>query len=517
MGIKTFNPTSPGRRQMTTLTNDDLTKKKPEKQLTTYIKSSGGRNNQGRTSVRYRGGGHKKIYRQVDFKRNKPGVPARVAGRAYWEPQYSEPLELSSEEAAAELRSHLRVAVSRRASNVGGTGILLSGGLDSSTVAATAASTDDNANIRAYSAAFPEHPDVDESWLVDETVRHVGLNGSRVLSLPHSSLAGAVEFIKEYEVPNPSPNHSLLHFLSSKARADGVDVLMDGEGGDELWTENPYYLADLLRSGRLRKAIVLTEAILASSNRSDARRIAQVLKQYGVRGAAPHWVHGAVRAVRAGEGRRPSWLNERGAALVTEHDVWAWKRRPGPRWWAYLTELLTGIREGLVMREYLRRRAAMAGLESRHPLIDVDLMEFILRLSPELAIERGTPRPLIRRAMIGALSEPVRLKPHKSFFNSFIRDCLLTDFETIKTLLGPGAEIGAYVQSEAMRELLLGDPAAYPAGWRQWCWDAWRTANAEIWLRCQSDPKSLDELSGRLGITVTSLQFEPLVPSSVCA
>ena len=83
MGIKTFKPTSPGRRQMTTLTNDDLTKKEPEKQLTTYIKSSGGRNNQGRTSVRYRGGGHKKIYRQVDFKRNKPGVPARVAAIEY--------------------------------------------------------------------------------------------------------------------------------------------------------------------------------------------------------------------------------------------------------------------------------------------------------------------------------------------------------------------------------------------------------------------------------------------------
>jgi large subunit ribosomal protein L2 len=83
MGIKAFKPRSPGRRQMTTLTNEDLTKKEPEKQLTTYIKSSGGRNNQGRTSVRYRGGGHKKMYRQVDFKRNKPGVPARVTAFEY--------------------------------------------------------------------------------------------------------------------------------------------------------------------------------------------------------------------------------------------------------------------------------------------------------------------------------------------------------------------------------------------------------------------------------------------------
>jgi large subunit ribosomal protein L2 len=93
MGIKTFKPRSPGRRQMTTLTNEDLTKKEPEKQLTTYIKSSGGRNNQGRTSVRYRGGGHKKMYRQVDFKRNKPGVQARVAALEY-DPNRSAPLAL---------------------------------------------------------------------------------------------------------------------------------------------------------------------------------------------------------------------------------------------------------------------------------------------------------------------------------------------------------------------------------------------------------------------------------------
>jgi large subunit ribosomal protein L2 len=83
MGIKAFQPTSPGRRTMTVLTNEELTAKQPEKQLLTYIKSSGGRNNKGRISVRYRGGGHKRMYRRVDFRRNKPGVPAKVAAIEY--------------------------------------------------------------------------------------------------------------------------------------------------------------------------------------------------------------------------------------------------------------------------------------------------------------------------------------------------------------------------------------------------------------------------------------------------
>jgi len=83
MGIKAFNPTSPSRRSMTVLTTADLSHKEPEKRLVTYIKSSGGRNNQGRTSVRFRGGGHKRMYRRVDFKRDKAGVPARVTAIEY--------------------------------------------------------------------------------------------------------------------------------------------------------------------------------------------------------------------------------------------------------------------------------------------------------------------------------------------------------------------------------------------------------------------------------------------------
>src|SRR6266487_2002160 len=83
MGVKKFNPTSPGRRQMTILTNEDLTRKKPEKGLLTYIKSSGGRNNGGRISVRFRGGGHKRRYRVVDFRRDKRDILAKVAAVEY--------------------------------------------------------------------------------------------------------------------------------------------------------------------------------------------------------------------------------------------------------------------------------------------------------------------------------------------------------------------------------------------------------------------------------------------------
>ena len=83
MGIKHFKPTSPGRRFMSVLTTDDLTRKKPEKRLTKGLRKRGGRNNAGRITSRHRGGGHKRIYRMIDFKRDKTDVPARVAALEY--------------------------------------------------------------------------------------------------------------------------------------------------------------------------------------------------------------------------------------------------------------------------------------------------------------------------------------------------------------------------------------------------------------------------------------------------
>ncbi|NUN12704.1 MAG: 50S ribosomal protein L2 [Myxococcales bacterium] len=83
MGIKRYNPTSPGRRFMTSSGFEELTKKAPEKGLTATLTKSGGRNVYGRVTARFRGGGHKRKYRLVDFHRTKFGVSARVNAIEY--------------------------------------------------------------------------------------------------------------------------------------------------------------------------------------------------------------------------------------------------------------------------------------------------------------------------------------------------------------------------------------------------------------------------------------------------
>ena len=83
MGIKKWKPTSPGRRFMQTSTYEEITKDEPEKSLTVGLRKTGGRNNMGRVTARHRGGGNKRLYRIIDFKRNKDGIAAKVVAIEY--------------------------------------------------------------------------------------------------------------------------------------------------------------------------------------------------------------------------------------------------------------------------------------------------------------------------------------------------------------------------------------------------------------------------------------------------
>ena len=83
MAVRKFKPTSPGRRFMSVSDFGEVTKKEPEKTLLAPVSKKGGRNNNGRITTRHQGGGHKRRYRLIDFKRTKDGVPAKVHSIEY--------------------------------------------------------------------------------------------------------------------------------------------------------------------------------------------------------------------------------------------------------------------------------------------------------------------------------------------------------------------------------------------------------------------------------------------------
>src|SRR5438132_11209208 len=83
MPVKTYKPTSPGRRGMSVSTFEEITRTRPERSLTEPLKKTAGRNNNGRITTRHRGGGHKRLYRIIDWKRNKIGLIGRVIAIEY--------------------------------------------------------------------------------------------------------------------------------------------------------------------------------------------------------------------------------------------------------------------------------------------------------------------------------------------------------------------------------------------------------------------------------------------------
>ena len=83
MAIRVYKPTSPARRFMSVLSYEELTKKEPERSLTTDLRHKAGRNNSGKITVRHQGGGARRKYRIIDFRRNKDNIPAKVAAIEY--------------------------------------------------------------------------------------------------------------------------------------------------------------------------------------------------------------------------------------------------------------------------------------------------------------------------------------------------------------------------------------------------------------------------------------------------
>lgn len=193
--------------------------------------------------------------------------------------------------------------------------------------------------------------------------------------------------------------------------------------------------------------------------------------------------------LRFGVSGAPKWLGRRSLReLRRSDDPDAWKRLDGPRWWASTAYGIAYGIEATGVFEHQQRRAAMAGLEARHPMLDLDLVELCLRQPPEMTLDRRFSRPLLRGAMRGLLPDSVRLRPQKALFESLIVSCLTgPDRAAVREiLLAPGAEIGAFVDRGKMAEALFADERVLREDPFRWMWQVWRLLGAELWLRSLS-------------------------------
>ena len=214
--------------------------------------------------------------------------------------------------------------------------------------------------------------------------------------------------------------------------------------------------------------------------------------------------------------RAPSWLREQAARELREtDDPLAWKRLDGPRWWAHTAHGLTRGVEETGIFEHQRRRAALAGLQARHPLFDLDLLELALRQPPEATLDRYRSRPVLRASMAGLLPDSVRMRPAKAWFDTLIVDCLSgPDGAAVQELLtDPRAELGAYLDLEHMGRALLSPKQQQHSNPFRWMHQVWRLVTAECWLRAQSDPDGSPLPTG-VRPSAARVSVDPVSPSA---
>ncbi|MFL5866375.1 MAG: asparagine synthetase B family protein [Thermoleophilaceae bacterium] len=414
----------------------------------------------------------------------------------YWNPAYEPGPRLDREDHALALREALERAVRRRVAGDARAGVLVSGGLDSGSVAALMARTrGDDRPVAAYSAIFPRHPAADESELIAELAAKLGLESTMIRVESGSVLNGALSYLRRFEVPPVSPNLFFWIPLLQRVSDDGLTALLDGEGGDELFGHASMLLADRLRRGRLLEARNLVGRI-PGVHGVPSRRVLRLYLRDALKGALPHGLHGPARRARGPEAYAPAWLKRETAAhFIDNDDSHDWKRIPGPRWFGFQVSRVTRGMGPALAYDHIRRRGALARLEPRHPLVDVDVVELVLRTPPELSFDPDRSRPLLREALRGVLPDAVRLRATKSNFDTVFHESLAgADLPAIRALLGrPGAEVGAYVDRAAIADLIAAPPEGRGA-MMWWALHVWRLVTAECWLIGQQDPNALERL-----------------------
>ncbi len=152
------------------------------------------------------------------------------APACYWPARRGATVVRTREDTVAELRARLGQAVDRSVRSAdGNSGVMLSGGLDSATVASLARLGAGRARLRAYSATFPGAPSADETALITELSERLGLESHRLAVRGGSSVAGSIEFLEHTQLPPVSPNLFFWQPLLRQAASDGIRVMLDGE------------------------------------------------------------------------------------------------------------------------------------------------------------------------------------------------------------------------------------------------------------------------------------------------
>jgi asparagine synthase (glutamine-hydrolysing) len=436
-------------------------------------------------------------------------------GFCYWKPRYRGVVDASPEDLVAEIRQVMTEAVRRRLAAPGLTAVTMSGGLDSTTVAALSQQLAPE-SVRSYSTTMPDFPDQDEAFYVERMKEFTGISARTFPTRPHGILAAGLSSLRARCLPAVTTTDFIRQPLYEAARADGAGIVLGGDGGDEVFGTRTALIADRLFQGRVASAVGLARRHPGITEPPPLHRVLRGVLEIGYDTYSPHLLDDLVRQARGPGTYAPAWLLPAEARLLFEaRDRTSWKRHAGPRWWAALADGITRNHARLGLFDEMRAGVTRHGLDYRHPLLDFDLVDLALRLPPELSFEPRFNRPLMREAMRGALPEEVRTRPSKTNFVPLALSALLEDMPAIKRVLAaPDAEINRFTDQRVVGSLVDGELTGgmFNGAWLD---RVWRLFMAECWLRDQADPdysKRLMQTGDSAAANGSSPTFLHLVP-----
>jgi asparagine synthase (glutamine-hydrolysing) len=408
------------------------------------------------------------------------GTHARV--ERWWQLRYAGVEEGSTSALGERLRDAAFAAVKRATAGCKHPTVKLSGGLDSSCVAAgMAANGLGEAAGSAIGGTFADYPVSDERELIEATARQTRLPLELVSFDANSSM---LAHIRRWRLPPATPNLFLWQPVLARARELGVDLVLDGEGGDELFGLARYLIADRVRAGRLLAAWSLTGRIPGLGVPPDRDVRVRVLRHYGLVPLVPSAVQH--RRERARIASTNSILRPADAYALFDLDVAHRRhRRDGPLWWRFQAESLIDERDDIDMGSHFRREATDAAIAMRHPLLhDLQLIEAVLRLPPQAQFDPVRDRPLLREGLRGLIPEPVRTRHEKSHFTPLVLAGIrAAEASLIEPLRRGDAPIRAYVAGDQLDRKIAVAPdrrSMLSAA------SLWRVAIANRWLLSQS-------------------------------
>lgn len=424
----------------------------------------------------------------------------RVAVERYWRPNYEGVVTGSREALADRLREAAFAAVRRARGRSSRVAVRLSGGLDSACVAAGLANGRPTSpgGALALAAIFPEHPATDECELIQATARHTELALELIAIDDRASLfSPALEHIQRWRLPPTTPNMFIWEPLTARAQELGVDVVLDGEGGDELFGVAPYLIAHRLRRGRIAAAWSLTGNIPGIGPRPDRRVRMLALRRFGARALLPSPIRRR-RRLRAASRRHTSLLATPDALAVAElEDSELCHNLRGPIWWRALAGALVYGREAFDVAGQLQRQASMSGMAHSHPFLhDVELLQTVLSTPPALQFDARRDRALLRDALYERIPEAVRTRYAKSYFASPLLAGVRAEGPIVASrLASPQAPIRSYLDGAALDRLLASGTYTRDA---HEAYRLWRLGVIDSWLRAGNQPESLLDLRREL-------------------